>query len=235
MRKGGVGVLVASMALGIGILSHNLIESKDRVEVLIKEKSALSETLNEKKVIISNYQARVEELDKRVSNLDKHSQKLSKQVKEYEKKERLYIKSDKRAKAKIKELERLLNVKQQEAKKKVVNQSRSSSKGTAQSSTFSVTNYTVNCTGCTGITKSGKNVRNTIYHNGMRVVATDTSIIPLGSIIEISVAGNAFKAQALDIGGAIKGYEIDLLVSSNSEAVKFGRKKASVKVLRRGW
>ena len=81
--------------------------------------------------------------------------------------------------------------------------------------------YTSTCKGCTGITSSGYNVRNTIYYNGYRVIAADRSVLPLGTLVNIEGVG---KAVVLDTGGAIKGNKIDILVSNDNEAYSYGRK-----------
>lgn len=94
--------------------------------------------------------------------------------------------------------------------------------------------YTADCKGCTGITTSGENVRNTIYYQGMRIVATDPGVLPLWSIIQFEMDGKIVKAIALDTGGYIKGNKIDMLVGSTSEAYKRGRHMRNVEVLRYG-
>lgn len=97
--------------------------------------------------------------------------------------------------------------------------------------TVIATAYVSNCQGCTGITKGGTDVRNTIYHDsGYRIIATDPDIIPLGSIVEI----NGQKFIADDIGGAIKGYRIDILMESESEALEFGVREVEVTILKKG-
>ena len=97
--------------------------------------------------------------------------------------------------------------------------------------TVIATAYVSNCQGCIGITKGGTDVRNTIYHDsGYRIIATDPDIIPLGSLVEI----NGQKFIADDIGGAIKGHRIDILMESESEALEFGIKEMNVTILRRG-
>lgn len=100
---------------------------------------------------------------------------------------------------------------------------------------FRMTHYTADCRGCSGTTFSGYDVRNTIYYKNRRVIAVDKNLIPIGSIVEISDGENTFKAQALDIGGAIKGNKIDLLVKTKSEAYKLGNKSIKVKIIRKGW
>ncbi len=99
---------------------------------------------------------------------------------------------------------------------------------------FETTAYTAECRGCSGITASGYDVRNTIYYNGYRIVAMDTSVVPMYSIVEISYGDTSFKAIVLDRGGDIKGKKIDLLVDTYDNAIQFGRRDVSVKLLRTG-
>ncbi|WP_299831700.1 3D domain-containing protein [uncultured Metabacillus sp.] len=99
---------------------------------------------------------------------------------------------------------------------------------------MNISAYTSSCKGCSGQTASGKWVTDTIYHNGYRIVAADTSILPMYSLLEIEVNGQSFKAIVLDRGGAIKGYKLDLLVDTYNNAIQFGRQSATVKVLRKG-
>jgi 3D (Asp-Asp-Asp) domain-containing protein len=100
---------------------------------------------------------------------------------------------------------------------------------------FEMTHYTANCEGCSGITYSGHDARQSIYKNGKRVIATDPNIIPQGSIVEINDGGFVFRAQALDIGSAIKGNIVDLLVDGNQNALALGRKNVKIRVIRSGW
>lgn len=99
--------------------------------------------------------------------------------------------------------------------------------------TFEATAYTARCEGCTGITKTGYDVRHTIYaEDGRRIIAVDPSVIPLGSTVEVRLAdGRTFEAVALDIGGAIKGERIDILVDTEKSAFQFGRQDVEVRVI----
>jgi 3D (Asp-Asp-Asp) domain-containing protein len=92
--------------------------------------------------------------------------------------------------------------------------------------------YISDCNGCSGITASGYDVRNTIYYDGLRIIAVDPNVIPLYSIVEIEGYGERFIA--MDTGGAIRGHKIDILVNSTSEAIAFGRRSLQVKVIREG-
>lgn len=100
--------------------------------------------------------------------------------------------------------------------------------------TFSVTYYAIG-DGLTPstVTANGTNVANTIYSpEGYRIVAVDTRVIPMNSILEITINGSTFLAKASDTGSAIKGNIIDLLVSSPSEANSRGRGQAIVKIVK---
>ncbi len=63
---------------------------------------------------------------------------------------------------------------------------------------------------------------------GYGVVAVDPKVIRLGTQLYIEGYG---KAEAADIGGAIKGNKIDLCYETYQEALRFGRKKIKVYIL----
>jgi len=58
-----------------------------------------------------------------------------------------------------------------------------------------------------------------------RTIAVDPRIIPFDSFVFIPGMG---WRVAEDVGGAIKGYKIDVLLASKGAAMKFGRKKMHV-------
>jgi 3D (Asp-Asp-Asp) domain-containing protein len=99
---------------------------------------------------------------------------------------------------------------------------------------MTITAYTSNCRGCSGLTYTEHNVRNTIYYQGYRVVAVDLKVIPLYSIVEIKTQSQTIKGIVIDKGGAIKGKLLDLLVSSYDDAITFGRQEANVTIIREG-
>lgn len=88
--------------------------------------------------------------------------------------------------------------------------------------------YTAYCPeGCTGRTATGIDVSKTQYSGGRRIIAVDPSIIPLGTTGRLTLAnGQSFAVIAADIGGAISGNKIDVLVASESEANRLGRQSA---------
>src|SRR5699024_6338450 len=77
------------------------------------------------------------------------------------------------------------------------------------------TAYTAYCdTGCTGVTATGGDVSQSIYHTGKRVIAVDPTVIPRGSEVIVKDGGQEFEAVAEDMGGDIVGNRIDILVDS---------------------
>src|SRR5690554_4572165 len=98
--------------------------------------------------------------------------------------------------------------------------------------TFESTAYTAFCdSGCIGITKTGYDVSETIYYDGMRIIAVDPDVIPLYSIVEVKAGETTFTAIALDTGAAIKGKIIDLLVTDKETAYKWGRRQVKVRMI----
>lgn len=89
---------------------------------------------------------------------------------------------------------------------------------------FTLTGYCpcVICCGKTdGITASGEKAK------ARHTIAVDTSVIPLGSRVEIN--GKTYYAE--DTGGAIKGNKIDIFFSSHNEALAFGKQSADVYII----
>lgn len=98
--------------------------------------------------------------------------------------------------------------------------------------TFEATAYIAMCdTGCTGITYTEYDVRNTIEYEGRRVVAVDKRVIPMYTKLTIRMAsGEEIRAIAMDTGGAIKGSRVDIMFSTLKEANNFGRQSVSIKI-----
>jgi 3D (Asp-Asp-Asp) domain-containing protein len=91
--------------------------------------------------------------------------------------------------------------------------------------TVLATAYTASCDGCSGITKTGVNLK---ANPDAKVIAVDPSVIPLGSKVLIEGYG---EATAADTGGAIKGNRIDVYMQNESDALQFGAKELKVKIL----
>lgn len=78
------------------------------------------------------------------------------------------------------------------------------------------------------LTRSGYDVTDTILYEGMRIIAVDPAIIPLGTRVYVEGFGMAI---ALDTGSAIKGHKIDVMMDSKEEAVTFGRQPLTIWVI----
>lgn len=87
------------------------------------------------------------------------------------------------------------------------------------------TAFTASCNGCSGITKTGINLKKNSH---LKVIAVDPKVIPLGSKVHVEGYGYAIAG---DTGGAIKGNRIDVFIPTKSAAYKWGRKQVKVKVL----
>ena len=90
---------------------------------------------------------------------------------------------------------------------------------------MNATAYTADCTGCSGITATGINLK---ANPSLKVIAVDPSVIPLGSKVWVQGYGYAIAG---DTGGAIKGNRIDLHVPNDGVAKQFGRRQVQIKVL----
>lgn len=57
-------------------------------------------------------------------------------------------------------------------------------------------------------------------------------MIALGSTVEVRLAdGSTFEAIALDVGAAIKGRKIDVLMADIDDAWDFGRQAVSLRII----
>ncbi len=99
----------------------------------------------------------------------------------------------------------------------------SSSSGKEMSVT--ATAYTAYCAGCSGTTYTGINLR---ANPNQKVIAVDPSVIPLGSRVWVEGYGEAIAG---DIGGAIKGNIIDVFLENQQDALNWGRKTITIKIL----
>ncbi|OIK16174.1 peptidoglycan-binding protein [Bacillus sp. MUM 116] len=95
----------------------------------------------------------------------------------------------------------------------------------AKQITVKATAYTASCAGCSGITKTGINIKE---NPNAKVIAVDPSVIPLGSKVYVEGFGEAIAG---DTGGAIKGNRIDVFIPSQADAINFGVKHLKVTIL----
>lgn len=85
--------------------------------------------------------------------------------------------------------------------------------------------YTAHCTGCSGISAYGINLKKTT----MKVISVDPKVIPLGTKVWVEGYGIAIAG---DTGGSIKGNKIDILVADKATAYKWGRRTVTIKILK---
>ncbi|WP_262676997.1 3D domain-containing protein [Paenibacillus sp. J5C2022] len=98
--------------------------------------------------------------------------------------------------------------------------------------TFEATAYTARCDGCTGITKTGVDIRESVMYEGLTVIAVDPDVIPLGSAVEIRLSDGAIiEGTAQDVGAAIKGRRIDIAHATKKAAYAFGRQDVEVRII----
>lgn len=116
------------------------------------------------------------------------------------------------------------------AKKKAVKSaaktpSRSDTDNVVKEFTVSASAFTANCNGCSGITKTGINLKS---NPDMKIIAVDPSVIKLGTKVFVEGYGYAIAG---DTGSAIKGNKIDVFFPTKEEAYKWGRKNVKIKIL----
>ncbi|WP_404452922.1 LysM peptidoglycan-binding domain-containing protein [Virgibacillus necropolis] len=87
------------------------------------------------------------------------------------------------------------------------------------------TAYTAYCTGCSGITATGVNLRE---NANAKVIAVDPSVIPLGTKVYVEGYGYAVAA---DTGGAINGNKIDVHFPTKDQAYNWGRRIVDVTII----
>jgi 3D (Asp-Asp-Asp) domain-containing protein len=105
------------------------------------------------------------------------------------------------------------------------NTSKSSDQDTARTITVNSTAYTADCSGCSGVTATGiKLSKNT----DKKVIAVDPDVIPLGSKVYVPGYGTAVAG---DTGGAISGNKIDVFFPKKSQAMNWGTKQVTVKII----
>ncbi|WP_342528130.1 LysM peptidoglycan-binding domain-containing protein [Chryseomicrobium sp. FSL W7-1435] len=96
----------------------------------------------------------------------------------------------------------------------------------AQTFKVEATAYTAYCTGCSGVTATGIDLRANPH---LKVIAVDPKVIPLGSRVWVEGYGEAIAG---DTGGAIKGNKIDVFIPNQQDALNWGRKTVTIKILK---
>lgn len=111
-------------------------------------------------------------------------------------------------------------------KRVVKNVSRSAAKTSGKTMYMLSTAYTANCSGCSGITATGINLKK---NPNIKVIAVDPNVIPLGTKVYVEGYGYAIAA---DTGSSIRGNKIDVFMPTKSKANAWGRKHVKVKILK---
>lgn len=101
----------------------------------------------------------------------------------------------------------------------------SSAEEAVKEMTVTATAYTAYCTGCSGTTATGIDLR---ANPNQRVIAVDPRVIPLGSKVWVEDYGEAIAG---DTGGAIKGNKIDVFIPTQESAMAWGVKTVKIKIL----
>lgn len=101
----------------------------------------------------------------------------------------------------------------------------SSAEEAVKEMTVTATAYTAYCTGCSGTTATGIDLR---ANPNQRVIAVDPRVIPLGSKVWVEGYGEAIAG---DTGGAIKGNKIDVFIPTKESAMAWGVKTVKIKIL----
>lgn len=91
--------------------------------------------------------------------------------------------------------------------------------------TVTATAYTADCSGCSGVTSTGINLKN---NRSQKVIAVDPDVIPLGSRVHVEGYGTAIAG---DTGSAIQGNRIDVHVPTKADASRWGRKQVTITIL----
>jgi 3D (Asp-Asp-Asp) domain-containing protein len=71
--------------------------------------------------------------------------------------------------------------------------------------------------------------------NKYGIVAADPKVLPIGSIVRVYDENYSGIYTVMDTGCLIKGRKIDIYLQNSREAVRFGRRKIALEILRYGW
>lgn len=97
--------------------------------------------------------------------------------------------------------------------------------GGGKTLTMTASAFTAGCSGCSGYTATGINLK---ANPNQKVIAVDPNVIPLGTKVWVEGYGEAIAG---DTGGNIKGNRIDIHVPNKSTATSWGVRNVQVKIL----
>ena len=216
----------------IGNLKQAQIDYSEQNKALSEELEELENTHLQELEKIETYEEKMENLEEDIQNKESEIDKLNKdlQAKREREEEEARLAKVNNDKSTV-----LSSNKASNSEQNGVSTSTSSSKANNTSlGTFDVTYYSAYDGTQVGITRGGTNMANGNIHtsDGYRIIASDLSVIPLGTIVRVTTGnGESFLAKVDDSGGAIVGNKIDIAVSSPEEAFRLGRGTATVEIV----
>ena len=216
----------------IGNLKQAQIDYSEQNKALSEELEELESTHLQELEKIETYEEKMENLEEDIQNKESEIDKLNKDLqakreREEEEARLAKVNNDKSAVLSSN------NTSNSEQNTGSVSTSSSSVSSNRTLGSFKVTSYAVG-DGMTPstTTANGTEVANTIYSpEGHRIIAVDTSVIPMNTVVRVTMNGNSFLAKASDTGSAINGNKIDLLVNSPSEAINNGVQEATIEIV----
>ena len=216
----------------IGNLKQAQIDYSEQNKALSEELEELESTHLQELEKIETYEEKMENLEEDIQNKESEIDKLNKdlQAKREREEEEARLAKVNNDKSTVLSSNKASN---SEQKTGSVSTSSSSVSSNRTLGNFKVTSYAVG-DGMTPstTTANGTEVANTIYSpEGHRIIAVDTSVIPMNTVVRVTMNGNSFLAKASDTGSAIKGNKIDLLVNSPSEAINNGVQTATIEIV----
>lgn len=95
---------------------------------------------------------------------------------------------------------------------------------------MTVTAYSPDARSCGDSADGITSTNNSVWTNGMNLVAADPKILPYGSLLTVPGYANGEVVPVLDCGGAIKGARLDVLYPLHEIARKWGVQRLPVTV-----
>lgn len=216
----------------IGNLKQAQIDYSEQNKALSEELEELESTHLQELEKIETYEEKMENLEEDIQNKESEIDNLNKdlQAKREREEEEARLAKVNNDKSTVLSSNKASN---SEQKTGSVSTSSSSVSSNRTLGTFKVTSYAIG-DGMTPstVTANGTNVANTIYSpEGYRIIAVDTNVIPMNTVVRVTMNGQSFLAKSSDTGSAIVGNKIDLLVNSPSEAINNGVQTATIEIV----
>lgn len=213
-------------------LEKEQIINMDQNKALSDEIEVLESDYLQELEKIETYEEKMENLEEDIQNKESEIDKLNKdlQAKREREEEEARLAKVNNDKSTVLSSNKASN---SEQKTGSVSTSSSSVSSNRTLGSFKVTSYAIGDGWTPGtVTANGTNVANTIYSpEGYRIIAVDTSVIPMNTIVRVTMNGSSFLAKSCDTGSAIVGNKIDLLVNSPSEAINNGVQEATIEIV----